>query len=726
MGLAHDFEDQGCAKTLMSEVVSSPGALIWGQHCKMVRLLNDPSAQCNKDSRGANEPHACDHVLREEPSPRPPGGPGNSGHGNAFTFCESYPMACDVQLPGLLCDFMCVKWSDGYGGNGGSCGWECFSPLLRQNGDAPFRSSGPAVGLLEPRANASLSGLARLEGFAMEYFEPTQVQFFVDGQRLHPVTLQQGLDQPAACRWPLGIERPECRRNSGFRAQVDTRNLANGPHVLAVVGTNASGFPTSIEVPITVSNNGCAGPLPPTVSFVAPTQQAVVGGMVAVEAAASDDAGVARVDVSVDGVVRAQLLAPPYRFAWDSASVANGGHRLTAQAIDGCGNRSPFVERQITVDNRQTPYRGTPVVLPARIQAEEYDEGRPGVSYSDNTLGNAGGQLRTDDVDIGVAGGQYAVGWIAAGEWLEYAVSSPVAATYLLRSRQASPSGANLKLSIDGAPPRTFQLPATGAYTTWSESALPGSIDVPAGDHVLRVEAGTAGFNLDWLELVSNQPSCVAGTYQGCLQGNRFAITATIQGQPAKVQATLGDVVYFQVFDPQNVEVALKVLDARPIDGHFWTFHGSLTSLPYEVSVIDTTTGEHRRYVKTSTDLCGGADTLSFGRYADEPTAACVDTATASCLLGSRFKVEVLHQGTPRLATRVTDQAAAFSFFSPGNAEVVVKLLDGATINQHFWVFFGALTNQAYEVRVTDTATGVQRVYPNGAAYCGHADFDDF
>jgi len=44
---------------------------------------------------------------------------------------------------------------------------------------------------------------------------------------------------------------------------------------------------------------------------------------------------------------------------------------------------------------------------------------------------------------------------------------------------------------------------------------------------------------------------------------------------------------YFWFFEPGNVEVTLKLLDGRPINGHLWLFASSLTDRPFTLTVID-------------------------------------------------------------------------------------------------------------------------------------------
>lgn len=89
-------------------------------------------------------------------------------------------------------------------------------------------------------------------------------------------------------------------------------------------------------------------------------------------------------------------------------------------------------------------------------------------------------------------------------------------------------------------------------------------------------------------------------------------------------------------------------------------------------------------------------------------------------LLGGRFEVEVAFLdgfggGGPGRPVPLTDDSGAFWFFDPGNLELMVKVLDARPVNGWFWVFFGALSNVAYTVTVTDTFTGSERIYRNPA-----------
>jgi hypothetical protein len=68
-----------------------------------------------------------------------------------------------------------------------------------------------------------------------------------------------------------------------------------------------------------------------------------------------------------------------------------------------------------------------------------------------------------------------------------------------------------------------------------------------------------------------------------------------------------------------------------------------------------------------------------------------------------------------------------FWFFTPDWTELIVKVIDGAAVNGKIWVYLGSLSNVAFDVTVTDTATGLSRVYSNPlGSYASFADNDAF
>ncbi len=108
----------------------------------------------------------------------------------------------------------------------------------------------------------------------------------------------------------------------------------------------------------------------------------------------------------------------------------------------------------------------------------------------------------------------------------------------------------------------------------------------------------------------------------------------------------------------------------------------------------------------------------------------CAVSGEELCLLGGRFRVSVryrnYHAGGEEGAAAVvpsTDESGLFWFFGPENVELIVKALDGRHINEHFWLFYGALSDLEYWITVTDTKTGAVQIYHNPPTeICGMAD----
>ncbi|HXO39879.1 MAG TPA: FG-GAP repeat protein [Thermoanaerobaculia bacterium] len=65
------------------------------------------------------------------------------------------------------------------------------------------------------------------------------------------------------------------------------------------------------------------------------------------------------------------------------------------------------------------------------------------------------------------------------------------------------------------------------------------------------------------------------------------------------------------------------------------------------------------------------------------------------------------------LASLGVSHGGLFWFFDGTNPEVLLKVLDGCAVNQHFWVFSSATTNVGFTVTVTDTRGGRAQVYTN-------------
>ena len=151
-----------------------------------------------------------------------------------------------------------------------------------------------------------------------------------------------------------------------------------------------------------------------------------------------------------------------------------------------------------------SPYTGTAVSIPGTIQAANYDIGGEGVAYHDATSGNSGGAYRQDDVDVEPsAEGGYDIGWIAAGEWLNYTVSVPAAGSYTAQIRLASPSGGALHLGFNTSSNvwKAVTVPATGGWQAWTTVSVP--VTLGAGGQLMTLLFDTSGLNIAYVKVVS-------------------------------------------------------------------------------------------------------------------------------------------------------------------------------------------------------------------------------
>jgi hypothetical protein len=111
--------------------------------------------------------------------------------------------------------------------------------------------------------------------------------------------------------------------------------------------------------------------------------------------------------------------------------------------------------------------------------------------------GEVGTQPTSDE------GGGLNVGWIDAGDWMEYEIQVAEASNFSVSYRMASQSGSNsgVNLLIDGNLVDSTLVPNTGGWQLW-QTAPGGVISLDSGDYVLRFEAPGGGLNLNWIKLM--------------------------------------------------------------------------------------------------------------------------------------------------------------------------------------------------------------------------------
>ncbi|HEV2845795.1 MAG TPA: right-handed parallel beta-helix repeat-containing protein [Thermoanaerobaculia bacterium] len=281
--------------------------------------------------------------------------------------------------------------------------------------------------------------------------------------------------------------------------------------------------------------------------------------------------------------------------------------------------------------------------------------------------------------------------------------------------------------------------PAPGASLlayawTGGSSATIGAQGLPARAGLLEAPPGDYFLSVDRTAVASTRAlgSCTAGPYL-CLNGNRFRAEVTWKNggvaAPAQAVSVSGDTGYFWFLGPENVELMVKVLDGRGINNNFWVYYGGLTNLEYTLEITDTVTGVVKTYRNHAGRFASAGDVGAFPSTAraaagiasaGESLEACAGPGCgkALALSNGRFSLEVTWknaagQTQTAQAVPLTSDTGYFWFGSADNVEVIVKVLDGRGLNGHFWVYYGALTDQEYTLTVRDTVTNRSKTYRN-------------
>ncbi len=120
-----------------------------------------------------------------------------------------------------------------------------------------------------------------------------------------------------------------------YTASWNTSLATIGDHTITATAFDRAGNSSSATIRVTVPDV-----TPPAVTIASPASGAVVYGTVSISALASDaGSGIDRVDFAVDGTPVGSAASAPYTVTWDTSTVAEGTHLITATAYDKAGNQ---------------------------------------------------------------------------------------------------------------------------------------------------------------------------------------------------------------------------------------------------------------------------------------------------------------------------------------------------------------------------------------------------
>jgi thermitase len=145
----------------------------------------------------------------------------------------------------------------------------------------------------------------------------------------------------------------------------------------------------------------------PNVAIATPSSGSTVQGLVNVDVSASDNIGVSRVELHVNGKALATDTSAPYGFTWDSATVADGDATLTAYAYDAAGNYASHSARVSVANAVQTapppPAALEPPPAPADTTPPQVAFSAPADGFRITGKGNLDIRANASD-NVGVTG----------------------------------------------------------------------------------------------------------------------------------------------------------------------------------------------------------------------------------------------------------------------------------------------------------------------------------
>ena len=178
--------------------------------------------------------------------------------------------------------------------------------------------------------------------------------------------------------------------------------------------------------------------------------------------------------------------------------------------------------------------------VPGIIELEDFDSGAEGFTYHDSDTNDEGGvHYRSDNggVDIVTGNGGYALGYTAAGEWLEYTVNVTQAGEYAFKATVSSGttgSGFSLGVVRDGLLVNlcNVNVPKTGSdWDTYQ--VIEGTLSQPLEAGLQRFRIGITGSycNLDKIELICQRPTNIIQPSTSNLQPSIDNVYYDLQGR---------------------------------------------------------------------------------------------------------------------------------------------------------------------------------------------------
>lgn len=160
---------------------------------------------------------------------------------------------------------------------------------------------------------------------------------------------------------------------NGSASNYISETLSSGNHTVKLIGVEPS---VKVDRILAVADESCipsgsgdncmitSDTTKPTVNITSPSDAETVSGTTTIEASATDDTRVARVEFYIQGNLVDTVASSPYKYNWDTTSYANATYTIMAKAYDAEGNNSS--DSQALIINNEV---ANPPAVPTNLSA---------------------------------------------------------------------------------------------------------------------------------------------------------------------------------------------------------------------------------------------------------------------------------------------------------------------------------------------------------------------
>jgi hypothetical protein len=113
---------------------------------------------------------------------------------------------------------------------------------------------------------------------------------------------------------------------------------AGGSYTITVKATDSAAPTYTASASVIVAIQTASDTIPPFVSISSPTNGSRVGRKVSIQAKASDNVGILKMELYIDGALTLVKNSSNITWSWNTANVSKGQHAISVKAYDGAGN----------------------------------------------------------------------------------------------------------------------------------------------------------------------------------------------------------------------------------------------------------------------------------------------------------------------------------------------------------------------------------------------------